>query len=693
MAGPRFPRGVMASKLRRGALVPVLVLALLSLPDRAWAADTSPPTGTVVINAGATATNSRTATLTLAATDDQSAVTQMRFSNTGSSFSAAEAYATSKTWTLSSGAGTKNVYVQFKDAVGNWSSAPITDTIVLDTTAPTISARTATGITSNGATVTWTTDEPATSQVDYGLTTSYGSTTSLDPALVATHSVVLTGLNANTTYNYRVRSRDAAGNERVSSNSKFRTGATDTVAPTVQSVNRAGATPTNAGSVSWTVTFSEAVTGVDTSDLGLVTPQGSVTSPAITSVSGSGSQYVVTASTGSGDGTLGLNVVDNDSIIDAAANPLGGAGSGNGAFTGQLYTLDRTQPRVTIDQAAGQADPTSASTITFTAVFSEAVSGFAGGDVAFVGSTVGGTLVAAVSGTGPSYTVTVTGMSGTGTVVASISAGAATDAAGNASLASTSTDNTVTANVPVDTTPPTASLTAPAAGATVTGTVTLTATASDDVGVVGVQFLLDGQNLGAEDANAPYSTSWASTTAADGSHTLRAQARDAAGHVTTSSPVAVSVANGQSTGLVAAWSFDEASGSTATDSSGNGNTATLVNGVGRTPGTLRWRIDAGWRRRLCQRPELAVPEHLGEGPDAADVHQAPGGRGRLCRREQVVGDDDDEPLLPVRARAGRRNRAELLHWWQLVGSRRWRWGLRSPPTSGVTSPSASTVSR
>ena len=68
----------------------------------------------------------------------------MRFSNTGSSFSTAEAYATTKTWTLSSGAGTKTVYVQFKDAAGNWSTLPITDTIVLDTTAPTISSRTAT---------------------------------------------------------------------------------------------------------------------------------------------------------------------------------------------------------------------------------------------------------------------------------------------------------------------------------------------------------------------------------------------------------------------------------------------------------------------------------------------------------------------------------------------------------------------
>ena len=85
--------------------------------------DNQAPTGSVVINGGAAATNSRTVTLTLAATDVLSAVTQMRFSNTGTSWSAAEAYATNKSWTLSTGAGTKTAYVQFKDAPGNWSAA------------------------------------------------------------------------------------------------------------------------------------------------------------------------------------------------------------------------------------------------------------------------------------------------------------------------------------------------------------------------------------------------------------------------------------------------------------------------------------------------------------------------------------------------------------------------------------------
>ena len=83
----------------------------------------------------------------------------------------------------------------------------------------------------------------------------------------------------------------------------------------------------------------------------------------------------------------------------------------------------------------------------------------------------------------------------------------ARDAAGNTT---TSTAVTVTVNNP-DTTAPTVSLTAPAAGATVSGTVTVTATASDNVGVAGVQFKLDGTSLGAEDTAAPYSVSWDTT--------------------------------------------------------------------------------------------------------------------------------------------------------------------------------------
>ncbi|MBI3466479.1 MAG: Ig-like domain-containing protein [Planctomycetes bacterium] len=79
-----------------------------------------------------------------------------------------------------------------------------------------------------------------------------------------------------------------------------------------------------------------------------------------------------------------------------------------------------------------------------------------------------------------------------------------------------------------DNTPPSVDVTAPADGATVAGTVELTATASDNVGVVGVQFLLDGVPVGAEDTTAPYTLSWDATTVANGQHTISARARDAA---------------------------------------------------------------------------------------------------------------------------------------------------------------------
>jgi hypothetical protein len=104
----------------------------------------------------------------------------------------------------------------------------------------------------------------------------------------------------------------------------------------------------------------------------------------------------------------------------------------------------------------------------------------------------------------------------------------ARDAAGNTAIASV----TVTVSN-VDTTPPVVSISAPANGAIVSGTITVSATASDNVGVVGVQFQLDGANLGAEDSASPYSVNWNTTTAANGAHTLSAIARDAAGNKAT----------------------------------------------------------------------------------------------------------------------------------------------------------------
>src|SRR5438874_1807547 len=88
---------------------------------------------------------------------------------------------------------------------------------------------------------------------------------------------------------------------------------------------------------------------------------------------------------------------------------------------------------------------------------------------------------------------------------------------------------------------PTVAMTSPASGATVTGSVTVSANASDNVAVVGVQFQLDGAALGAEDTTAPYAVTWNAATATIGTHTLRAVARDAANNTGTSASVSVTV--------------------------------------------------------------------------------------------------------------------------------------------------------
>ncbi len=99
-----------------------------------------------------------------------------------------------------------------------------------------------------------------------------------------------------------------------------------------------------------------------------------------------------------------------------------------------------------------------------------------------------------------------------------------------------------------DTTAPTVSVTAPTEETYATSTVSLSASATDNVGIVGVQFKVDGSNVGAEDTSAPYSVDWDSTEIEDGDHSVTAVARDAAGNTTISVPVTVTVDNTVPTG-------------------------------------------------------------------------------------------------------------------------------------------------
>jgi len=130
-----------------------------------------------------------------------------------------------------------------------------------------------------------------------------------------------------------------------------------------------------------------------------------------------------------------------------------------------------------------------------------------------------------------------------------------------------------------DTTPPTVSMTSPTAGSTVSDMVTVSASASDNVGIQSVQFQVNGTSI-ATDTTSPYSTSWDTTTIADGSHSLNAVATDTSGNITGSTAVTVNVSNtssGQATHHVDVNHVDASDTNLGTDPSQPWKTLTPVN--------------------------------------------------------------------------------------------------------------------
>ncbi len=192
----------------------------------------------------------------------------------------------------------------------------------------------------------------------------------------------------------------------------------DSTPPRVISITRVGAALTNSSSVQFQVRFSEPVMGVDPGDFQVVR-SGSVSSGAV-SVVGSGATYAVAVSGVSGEGTLRLNLIDNDSIhdvltISSQSHPLGGPGAGNGNFVGQTYQIDTVPPAVTSITRTGAIVETGGS-VTFQVTFREAVQGVDAGDFALSVTGFTGAMITGVSGSGATYTVTVNTGQGVGTV-------------------------------------------------------------------------------------------------------------------------------------------------------------------------------------------------------------------------------------------------------------------------------------
>jgi hypothetical protein len=331
--------------------------------------------------------------------------------------------------------------------------------------------------------------------------------------MVTSHQTALTNLTIGTLYHFRVRSSDASNNSAVSGDLTFAT-AGDTTAPTV-SITSPAANATLSGTVSVDVTASDNV-GVKSVQLKI---DNANSGAAVTAA-----PYVIAVNTSS--------LSNGNHILTAVA----GDAAGNSTTSAQVAvkvsntTTDTTPPTVSVSAPANGA--TVSGTVSVTASASDNVG------VASVQFQLDGANFGSLDTTSP-YSVswnTTTSSNGSHTVLA-----IAKDAAGNST---TSASVTVTvSNIAPDTTPPTVSMTAPANGATVSGTVSVTASASDNVGVASVQFQLDGANFGSLDTTSPYSVSWNTTTSSNGSHTLLAIAKDAAGNSTTSASVTATVSN------------------------------------------------------------------------------------------------------------------------------------------------------
>jgi hypothetical protein len=190
-------------------------------------------------------------------------------------------------------------------------------------------------------------------------------------------------------------------------NGNFTAGQTYTIdktPPLVSGIAAATSNPTNADSVDFTVSFTQAVSGVDTSDFVLSTT-GGVSNAQIAGVTAiSPLTYRITVNTGSGDGGLGLNLIDNDSIRNELEVPLGDTGNDNGNFTGQVYTLIKSAPIVS-SIAPINPSPTAAAIVNYAVTFTQDVQGV--DPRSFVLQGIPDAQILGVSGSGKSYTVSV----------------------------------------------------------------------------------------------------------------------------------------------------------------------------------------------------------------------------------------------------------------------------------------------
>ncbi|MGI4862597.1 MAG: beta strand repeat-containing protein [Janthinobacterium lividum] len=316
----------------------------------------------------------------------------------------------------------------------------------------------------------------------------------------------VTGLAPATAYSVRAYATNSVGTS-YGNVKRFTTLAALT---TITAINRVGSSPTNAGTVSYTVTFADAVTGLSTSNFALVSTR-SIAGPIITSLSGAGTTYTLAVNTGTGDGNLRLDLVSAAGISPGLSNAP--------PFVGQVYTIDKTAPTVTLTSTiAPDGGYTTTSPLVFLLTFSEGVTPRSAFSLGAGATNASITRIGVISNS--IYEITAT-PNGPGPVTFTVVANSATDAAGNGNSASL----TYTINYNVPTAAPV--VTAPADGSLLAAT-TPTYTGTAPAGSTVTLYLASGGGaataIGTTTATGGSFSLTPTTTLADGTYVVYATA-------------------------------------------------------------------------------------------------------------------------------------------------------------------------
>ena len=324
------------------------------------------------------------------------------------------------------------------DVAGNAAPTTAGTTVTIDTTAPAVTINQAAGqpdpTTSQPITFTATFSEPVATFTSASVTysgTAPATTSTISgtgPYTVAASGMTKTGTVIPAIAASKVT--DIAGNNNTAATFTDNTVTyTDTTPPAAPSTpfliaaSDTGTSSTDGITKLTTPTFTgSAEIGSTVKLFDGVTQVGSV-------VASAGTYSITTTILSNASHSITATATDSSANISPAS-------------AGTTITVDTVLPTVTLNQATGQPDPTTATPINFTAAFSETVTGFTSSDVTYTGTALASTST--ISGGAAVYNVATTGMTRTGTVIPAIAASIATDTAGNLNAAATYTDRTVT---------------------------------------------------------------------------------------------------------------------------------------------------------------------------------------------------------------------------------------------------------